>query len=225
MNLADIEKWFDDISARRPRLRSTPAIDFYKTDEATAWAAEAETAVASIFPPGHPVLAAFADAKAAVVRRGSGGLGLPAHFESIAGAFEAARKMVKDRRLHGLVEGIQATTVGELLDQAAALLEKKYTAAATVVAGGALETHLLHLCQRSGIASGPGSGSISKYNGAIGEARNKGATVYSATDGKLVEGWGGMRNDAAHSPATFNRSVDDVRLMLEGIRQFVARNP
>lgn len=69
-----------------------------------------------------------------------------------------------------------------------------------------------------------GDGSISKYDGAIAKARNDGTTtVYSVTDGKLVTAWGGIRNEAAHTPAEFNRSVDEVRRMIAGIRELMAR--
>lgn len=55
--------------------------------------------------------------------------------------------------------------------------------------------------------------------------RNQGVPVYSANDGKLVEGWGGIRNEAAHTPASFTRGKNQVELMLDGIRDFIARNP
>ena len=49
--------------------------------------------------------------------------------------------------------------------------------------------------------------------------------VYSATDSKLVQGWGGIRNDAAHEPTKFNRTAAEVRLMVHHIREFIARVP
>jgi hypothetical protein len=97
--------------------------------------------------------------------------------------------MLKAGRLQGLAEGIQAETVGELLDQASSFLAGGYVVAAAVIAGGALETHLAHLCQRSGV-TWSGDGSISKYNGAVGAARKQGISVYSTNDGKSVEAWG-----------------------------------
>jgi hypothetical protein len=231
MNFKDAEAWFDDLSGRRALVTLTRSGDRYATDEAAAWMAEAETAVASVFPAGHaarfPFLAAEQRAKTIKLTD----VGHRPHFESIAGAFEAARLMLKAGNVRGVAEAIQATTVGELLDQARSLLGQGYVLAATVVAGGALETHLLHLCQRSGLTRS-GDGSISKYNGAIGAARNQGNTtpVYSANDAKAVEAWGGVRNEAAHSPSTFNRpqqevSLMEVSLMIEGISQFLARTP
>jgi hypothetical protein len=72
----------------------------------------------------------------------------------------------------------------------------------------------------------PGSnGSVSKYEGTIAQERKAGRDILSATDGKQVSSWGGMRNDAAHDPVKFgmDRTVPEVRIMVEGIRQFVAR--
>ena len=58
---------------------------------------------------------------------------------------------------------------------------------------------------------------------AIARVRNAGNEIYSATEGKNVTAWGGRRNDAAHKPTEFKASAEEVRLMIEGIRQFVAR--
>jgi hypothetical protein len=140
------------------------------------------------------------------------------------GVVKAALRILEGGHLGTILDGVRADTVVELLDQAEALLPK-YTVAAAVIAGGALETHLLHLCSRASIVPA-GDGSIGKYDGAVAQARNQSPPgVYSTTDSKLVGGWGGIRNDAAHSPTTFTLTADDVRLMIEGIRQFVARTP
>jgi hypothetical protein len=222
MNIPELEAWFEELSVKRAAVSWDG--DRYRTEEAAAWMAEAEAAVASAFPPGHPARVPFLQAKQRAETIKLIDVGHRPHFQSIVGAFEAARSMLKAGRLRGLAEGIQAETVGELLDQASSFLADGYVVAAAVIAGGALETHLAHLCQRSGV-SWPGDGSISKYNGALGAARKQGISVYSTNDGKSVEAWGGMRNEAAHAPTSFNRSAQEVSLMIEGIRQFLTRNP
>src|SRR5581483_12415080 len=126
----------------------------------------------------------------------------------------------KDGRIRNLVDAVRIETEDDLLDQAQVLLKGNYVAAAAVIAGGALEAHLRHLATKNGLTVA-GDGSISKYDAAISQARNAAtAFVYPATDSKLVTGWGGIRNDAAHDPGSFNRSQDDVRRMIEGIREF-----
>jgi hypothetical protein len=224
MNCKDDGAWFDDLSGRRALLAWF--FDKFKTDEAAAWMAKAESAVASVFPAGHSARFAFLAAKqrAEVIKLID--VGYCPHFESIVGAFETVRSMLNAGHVRGVAEAIQATTVDELLDQARILLGQGYVLALTIVAEGALNTHLLHLCQRSGLIWS-GDGSISKYNGAIGAARNQGNTmpVYSANDGKPVEAWGGVRNEAAHAPAALNRTQQEVSLMIEGISLFLARIP
>ena len=222
MDVGDLAVWLDELSAKSAAVKRYG--DTYETAAAAAWMAEAEAAVASTFPAGHPARLPFLVAKQRAETIKLIDVGHAPHFESIIGAFEAARSMFKAGRVRGLVDGVQAETVGELLDQAHSLAGGGYVVAAAVIAGGALETHLLHLCLRSGV-TWPGDGSISKYNNAIGAARNKGILVYSANDGKSVEAWGGIRNEAAHSPASFSRGPEEIRLTVEGIRQFLARNP
>jgi len=124
-----------------------------------------------------------------------------------------------------LIDGVRAETVSEVLDLADGLLSANHALAAAVLAGGALETHLLHLCVRNNL-TWTGEPSIGKYDGAVAQARNEGTvTVYSATDSKVIGSWGGIRNDAAHHPTKFARGVDDVRRMVDGIREFMARVP
>jgi hypothetical protein len=109
----------------------------------------------------------------------------------------------------------------ELLEQAENLCRSAHLVAATVIAGGALETQLLHLCERN-VIQWSGDGSISKYNDAISAARNAGTVeVYSATRAKDLTAWGGRRNDAAHRPTEYQADRRVVELMIEGVRSFV----
>lgn len=140
------------------------------------------------------------------------------------GLFDAGRKLLLEGRLESLVAGVQAATIEELLEQADDLLARKYIVAASVVAGGALETHLRHLCDRHGIAIS-GDGSLSKYNDALAQARNAGTEITSKTQTALVKGWGGIRNDAAHDPSAFAHDAGAVRSMIDGIRSFMASVP
>ncbi len=104
--------------------------------------------------------------------------------------------------LRGLHEAKNDTCI-DILDQANFLCEKVicfFLPAAAVLAGGALETHHKDLCIRNNIAWG-GDGSISTYDSAIAQARNKGTlTVYESGDTKLITAWGDDRNCAAHRP-------------------------
>lgn len=128
-------------------------------------------------------------------------------------------------RLDSLFDTVRADTVGEVLDQALALVNAGHVVAAVVLTGGALETHLPHLCMRHNL-TWSADGSIEKYNSAIAQARNAGTVeVYSANDAKLVTAWGGMRNDAAHKPSEFAGSKAEVQASITGVREFIARVP
>jgi hypothetical protein len=196
--------------------------------------AEAQSALQSIFPAGHALhtnwAAIFERAKTYKLGSVPGGVALPesyarVHFFSALGVIEAGASLLKGGHLRSLMDGLRAETVSEVLDQANALLAARHPVAAAVLAGGALETHLLHLCQRNHL-TWVGEGSIAKYDGAIAKARNDGPVeVYSATDTKQVVAWGGIRNDAAHDPTKFTRTPEAVKLMVDGIRQFIARVP
>ena len=194
---------------------------FYEESSASSWLTEAESALAAVFPPSHPCRTRWG----AVLEHGRSlkqSLSYKETFKAAKGVFTAALNILKSDRLQTLVDGIRVQSVSELLDQAEHLLSKNYGVAAAVIAGGALESHLLYLCQKHGVRW-HGDGSISKYNSAIGQARNQGTEIYSANDGKLVESWGGIRNEAAHNPGSFNRSNTEVSMMINGIRQFFSR--
>ncbi len=221
MKTADYLKWYEELLKQFTAVKKIPMMGGYRFDRAPAqaWMTEAASALAEVFPQSHTSRKEW-ERLLPQVRPGDfhGG-----SFEELFGVLQAATQLLRDNRLSSLLDAVRAETVDELLDQAANLLGAKHLVAASVIAGGALETHLRHLVTRYGLVI-VGDGSISKYDGAIAKARNDGtATVYSQTDGKLVVSWGGIRNDAAHDPANFTRSSDDVKRMIDGIREFIAR--
>jgi hypothetical protein len=190
-------------------------------DTAADWITEAESALAAVFPDSHPVRSAWAATRA----RGGTAIGWTKSkgiVKEFEGIFASAERQLKEGRLRSITDGIRVETVGECLEVADALLGANHVVAAMVIAGGALEVHLRHLCGRFGVLPS-GNGSISTYNDALSKARNAGTTTISASDSKSVTAWGGRRNDAAHSPTTFAATVEEVRLIVEGIRQFIAR--
>jgi hypothetical protein len=225
MNRDETLKWFEE-TARKPinMVRSQMGQEWYDQNDAVAWLTEAHSALESVFPTGH-----------AVNRSWQAIVGSSAHHPSnlstrdvvdgARGVFRSAYDQLKNGRLGSIVDGVRAESVSELLDQAEVLNDKSYVVASAVIAGGALESHLLHLCRKNQL-TWTGDGSIEKYNGAIGQARNaSGTEIYSVTYGKLVTAWGGIRNEAAHTPGAFARSAQDVGSMILGIREFVARHP
>jgi len=225
VNREEILKWFEEI-ARKPiklHVSATGATEWYEHEEAVAWLTEAHSALESVFPPGHAVNRSWQTIIGSTAKNPDG-LSTRAVADAARGVVRSAYEQLYSGRLSSLAVGILAESVMELLDQAETLNRGNFVVAAAVIAGGALESHLSHLCKKSQV-TWSGDGSIEKYNNAIGEARNKGTEICSATDGKLVTAWGGIRNEAAHAPGAFARSVQDVGSMILGVRQFVARHP
>jgi hypothetical protein len=104
---------------------------------------------------------------------------------------KTAIRLLKAGRLRSVVDGARAETVAEGLDQAEQLLDDGARVPAAVLAGGALETHLRHLCDRAGLLGGlRGHGTIDKYKGLLDGARKAGNEVITMGDGKLVTAWG-----------------------------------
>ena len=219
MKREDIQSWFEELIKRvasLPRIKSQYG-SVCETQAAQEWATEAESALAAVFPESHATRQAWAR-----IHKDPRARSIPEVFERFVGVFRGAYNQVRDNRLASLIDIVRLESEDELLDQAMSLARADYLVAATVIAGGALETHLRYYVDKHGL-SFTGDGSISKYNGAVGQARKANPSLYSVTDGKLVESWGGLRNDAAHTPKEFNRTKDEVKLMIDGVRQFIAR--
>jgi hypothetical protein len=218
MKREEFEVWYEQLLKRARTLPKFGNSGGYPKEEpARAWATEAESALAAVFPDGH----ATRDAWTRVIKLPEA-QNIAVVVMKLRAVLEGAAALIRDNRLGSLIDAIRIESESELLDQACVLVEANHRAAATVIAGGALETHLRHYLEKHGIEI-DGDGSISKYNGAVGQARKASPNVYPANDGKLVEAWGGYRNEAAHKPGEFNRSKDDVKRMIEGIREFIGR--
>jgi hypothetical protein len=227
MNLEQTKAWFEQLAANRPKqhLPTKVGPSEYRVQEITAWGVEVESALHSTFPEGHPIRKLWQREWTAFLEN-SGGLA-SRNWElyiptKLYPCFDSAKKMLEDGRLSSLIAGVKAETLDELLDQAAALLNSGQNVAATVIAGGALETHLRHLCGRHNI-QWTGNGSISKYNDVIAQARKNGTEVYSASDVKHVTAWGGLRNEAAHTPQAFSATNTQIEQMIGGVREFIKR--
>ncbi len=182
--------------------------------------AEAEAAVEAVFPPSHAIRRQWVKAETSLKPFDDGAYVVG---DAVIGVFEAASTPIQGDRLTSLLDLIRVETEHGLLEQAGVLLNANHLAAATVIAGGALETHIRDLCSKYNLAI-TGDGSISKYDRAIAHARNSGtAMMYSPTDSKQAIVWGGMRNGAAHDPGAFASTRDDVQRMIDGIKAFISR--
>lgn len=190
---------------------------------AAQWLSEAGTAIVSVFGSTHPITAQWKHAVGPVME-GKKSYDNEWAIGAARGVFDTAHGLLRAGRISSLVDAVKAGTVVEVLDQATDLADAGHTVAAVVLAGGALETHLRHLCDRAGLLSSfTGHGTIDRYKSLLDGARKAGSEVISKGDGKLVTAWADDRNAAAHAPTTFSKDADEVKLMISGIRQFVAR--
>lgn len=224
MRLADAIEWLEELIREARSFQTRPSApnvfgpEFYSDrGDPLAWLARAGSAVEAIFPPGH-----------SIKRNWEKSVSQNDRVENVDGAvslIRAAHRLAQSGRLRSLVDGVRAETVVQVLDQATTLANAGHGVAATVLAGGALETHLRHLCDRANLLSSlTGHGSITKYTGLMAQARKSGDEILSKADESQAQTWGKYRNDAAHDPTNFDRSTDATALMIEGIRQFIARN-
>lgn len=234
--------WLKELAARKlPRTSSTyerdvggldpygPTMQTYTESElddeaAAAWVLELGQAFALCFPPGFDLRRRWES----IVKQADGRPFMLSN-ESVVTAARAAAKtavvLLEGGHLRALADGVRAETVGELLDQAEQLVDDGEPVPAVVLAGGALETHLRHLCDRAGVLGRlVGHGNIDKYKSLLDGARKDGDEVITKGDGKFVTAWGDDRNTAAHDPTSFTKSGPEVRLVIDGIRQFVARS-
>ena len=227
MNRDELVAWFESVHQEGQKLFPTqygsgqssayPVYNFF------AWLVLAENALFSVFGRLHPVAQTWRSAKEASPKTDDGAA---VEGGPLLGAFEAVCNIVRSGRIRSLLDAARVEAESDLLTQAHELLDGGYLAAAAVIAGGALELHLMRLCQQHGLVIGS-DGNIGKYDGAIAKARNEGqAVIYSAADTTRVKLWGKLRNDAAHNPASFTTSEnpDTVRRMIEDIATFIERS-
>ena len=197
--------WLKDLVDATATLE--PFHTIYKPESLETWRAECEHALRSVFGPGHHIVERW---------RGFSGVNRLSEVRAQMGIMRAAHKMVSDGHLKSLYEQIRTATVLDVLEDAEELLRGNYCAAAMVLAGGALETHLRQMCD-SRNATPAGHGSITSYADAL-----KKVSAVTKTELKDITAWGGARNEAAHAPATFTSTRETVELRITGIRHFIS---
>jgi hypothetical protein len=136
---------------------------------------------------------------------------------------DAYREDVAAGFLAEIEASINAGVFADFLQMADHVLTEIHRTPAAVIAGFTLEEHLRKMCGVAGIAVTHPDASPKKAD--LMNAELAKAGVYpSKTEGKDVTAWLGRRNDAAHGH--HERYTDDqVRLMLEGVRNFISRHP
>lgn len=220
----ELKGWFNEIAGWVPR--SGIQAGNGTSPEAARFLPEAESALAAAFPPGHALHVQWAKVKSVVQTTNFQSGARNDAFFLLVGIFDSGHGQLKAGRRGSFTSVVRSAAENDLLSVADELLDTKFpSAAAGVMAGGALEVHLRGLCDRHGV-KWDGKAQIENYKAAL-EREHKAnpPNGITTTDGKLVTAWGGLRNDAAHKPDEFTkqRTPEDVRAMITGIRQFIAR--
>jgi hypothetical protein len=135
------------------------------------------------------------------------------------GSLKALRRDYSDGYLQTIKGLVRADVFADFLEMAAYLLEEGYKDPAAVLVGGVLEEHLRGLCTTRTIETVV-AGRAKKADTMNGELARAGA--YYKLDQKSVTAWLDLRNNAAHGK--FNEySAEQVKMLLSGVREFVAR--
>jgi hypothetical protein len=150
------------------------------------------------------------------------------HLKTLAGVLGALRADYQHGRLKKFREMVRSDVFSDFLEMAEYLLrDEGLKDPAAVMAGGVLEQHIRKLCDKHAVArtrTDPKTRDeiplkLDAMNGALAKAG-----VYGSNDQKQVTAWAGIRNDAAH--ANYEKySKEQVVLMVQGIRDFITRNP
>lgn len=140
----------------------------------------------------------------------------------LIGILVALRADYEAGYLESIHELIHADIFTDFLEMADYLLEEGYKDPAAVLAGGVLEEHLRKLCQKNNIPTQKDESRPKKADKLNAELAD--AEVYSKLDQKSVTSWLDLRNKAAHGKYD-EYLKEQVALMVNGIRDFISRNP
>jgi hypothetical protein len=141
------------------------------------------------------------------------------------GIISALYRDVAGGYLQTASELIHANLFIDFLDMGDYLLEEGYKAAAAVIIGGVLETHLRQLAIKSGIDTiyhQEGRPDAPKKAETLNQELGK--SVYNLLQQKSITAWLDLRNNAAHA---HHDKYDDnqVRQFSQGLKDFIAKYP
>lgn len=146
---------------------------------------------------------------------------LHAHIFAIIGIAQALRDDLKYGYIQSLAELVNADVFADFLEMAQHLCDSNYKDPSAVLAGSTLESHLRKMALKYNIPTSLNGIPIKadKLNSDLAKA-----LIYSVLDQKNITAWLDLRNKAAHGKYD-EYTTDQVKLLISGIREFIARNP
>lgn len=151
------------------------------------------------------------------------GPGAPHADSAMAAVLKALRRDLDKDMLRTLEEQVHVAVFDDLLHEARHLLDGNHRLAAAVVAGAAHEEHLRKLANKHGVRVDK-NGEPRKMPAINDELMN--AHAYSQAEWRQRQVWFVIRNEAAHGLPDFqNRTPQEVRRMIDDVREFISRHP
>jgi hypothetical protein len=148
------------------------------------------------------------------------GASLVFYANQLQGILEALRSDISAGYLRTIVEEVHADVFSDFLEMADHLVGENLALPAAVVAGAALESHLRALAERAQLPTQ--ARGRPKRAAQLNDDLLK-REIYRKAEHKQVLAWQDLRNSAAHGEADFDPK--QIRLMVQGIRDFIARHP
>lgn len=147
-------------------------------------------------------------------------------YKTVITILESFRAALLNNYLDNAEELIHASMFADFLEMARYLIEEGYKDPAAVIAGSSLEAHLKQLCSKHGVDSEvvDSSGASRPKKADRMNSDLVKAKAYSVLDQKNVTAWLDLRNKAAHGEYD-KYGIDQVRLQIAGIQDFLTRNP
>jgi hypothetical protein len=145
----------------------------------------------------------------------------PGQITPLIGILRALKYDYSSGNLHSMAELIHAETFSSFLEMAAHLLDQGYKDSSAVIAGSVLEEHLRNLALKNGLSLMDNE--KPKKTDAVNKELADG-NVYSKLDLKNVTAWLDLRDKAAQGKNK-KYSKDEVKLLIQSVRDFITRNP
>ncbi len=184
VNANDLQAWFDAIETRVVAAYSQDPKRYYDIESSVQWVADAESALEQVFLESHAIRKQWATHLDRTASR-PWDRAQRITMDSLRAIFRSANDQLRAGRIKTLADGVHANDVGELLEQAEQLSKAGHYLAAAVLAGGALETTLHHLCRKANLVIS-GHGAIAKYQQAMAQSRKAGVEIISSGYEKQV---------------------------------------
>lgn len=148
------------------------------------------------------------------------------HLNQVAGVLGALRDDVAAGYLQTAVELAHGEVFSDFLEMAQHLVDHGYKDAAAVIAGSALEGHLRALAAKENVPlvdQKPDCSLVPRRADRL-NAELASAAAYGKLEQKSITAWLDLRNKAAHGEYE-KYVIDQVRLLIDGVRDFVVRYP